>query len=53
MVDYETDKNKRYRRSNYAVDRDILDAVASLIKEVGFQESLCLLSPLQPMSTYL
>ena len=36
MVDYETDKNKRYRRSNYAVDRDILDAVASLIKEVGF-----------------
>lgn len=38
MVNQETEKNKRNRRSNYAVDRDILDAVASLIKEVGFSK---------------
>lgn len=38
MVNHETNGNKRNRRSNYAVDRDILDAVASLIKEVGFSK---------------
>lgn len=38
MTRQETENLKRNRRSNYAVDRDILDAVASLIKEVGFSK---------------
>lgn len=38
MNSKETEGVKRVRRSNYAVDRDILDAVASLIKEVGFSK---------------
>lgn len=38
MENNETDRNKRSRRNNYAVDRDILDAVSSLVKEVGFSK---------------
>lgn len=38
MTGQEVENQKRNRRSNYAVDRDILDAVASLIKEVGFSK---------------
>lgn len=38
MTRQETENLKRNRRSNYAVNRDILDAVASLIKEVGFSK---------------
>lgn len=38
MARQETENLKRNRRSNYAVNRDIFDAVASLIKEVGFSK---------------
>lgn len=38
MTNQEKKNIKRSRRSNYAVDKDILDAVASLIKEVGFSK---------------
>ena len=38
MTNQEKKNTKRNRRGNYAVDKDILDAVASLIKEVGFSK---------------
>lgn len=38
MKNQEKETTKRNRRSNYAVEKDILDAVALLIKEVGFSK---------------
>ena len=38
MTNQEKKNTKRNRRGNYAVDKDILDAVTSLIKEVGFSK---------------
>lgn len=38
MKNQEKENTKRNRRSNYAVEKDILDAVALLVKEVGFSK---------------
>lgn len=38
MKNQEKETTKRNRRSNYAVEKDILDAVALLVKEVGFSK---------------
>lgn len=38
MTNQDKEPVKRNRRSNYAVEKDILDAVALLVKEVGFSK---------------